>query len=90
MDVDTECNKKKISNIEQGMSKAEAIGQRKMTSSFEIPCSIFDIFSGRMACLWFSNYRPHSDESFPKMAFLRCFESEQPLQERLENIRMHR
>jgi hypothetical protein len=33
------------------MSKAEAIGQREKTSSFEIPCSIFDIPSGSMASL---------------------------------------
>jgi hypothetical protein len=36
-------NKKKISNIEQGMSNAEAIWQRGKTSSSEIPCSKFDI-----------------------------------------------
>jgi hypothetical protein len=28
------------------MSKAEAIWPRKITSSFDIPCSIFDIFQG--------------------------------------------
>jgi hypothetical protein len=43
---DTAGNKKKISNIEQGISKAEAIGQIKITSSFDILCSIFDIPSG--------------------------------------------
>jgi hypothetical protein len=49
MGWDHACNKKKISNIEQGTLNAEAIKQREKTSSFEIPCSIFDIPSGSMA-----------------------------------------
>jgi hypothetical protein len=42
MDWNPACNKKKISNIEHGMLSDEAM-QREITSSFEIPCSIFDI-----------------------------------------------
>jgi hypothetical protein len=57
MGWDPACNKKIISNIEQGMSNAEAIWQRDKTSSFEIPCSMFDIPSASMASLLFSNYR---------------------------------
>jgi hypothetical protein len=53
MDWDPACNKKRISNIEHGMSNAEAIGQREEASSFKIPCSIFDISSGSMASLLF-------------------------------------
>jgi hypothetical protein len=39
-------NKKKISNIGQGMQQ---IYGREKTSSFDIPCSIFDIPSRHMA-----------------------------------------
>jgi hypothetical protein len=56
MDRDPGRIKKRISNIEQGMSNAEAIRQREKTSSFEIPCSIFDIPPERMASLLFSNF----------------------------------
>jgi hypothetical protein len=46
MGWDNEGNKKRITNIEQGISNAEG-----KTSSFEIRCSIFDIPCGSMACL---------------------------------------
>jgi hypothetical protein len=52
------CNKKRITNIEQGMSNAEAIWQRE--ENFIIRNSMFDIrYSFRaMASSLFSNYQP--------------------------------